>query len=515
MAYSEEIDKLKGQEYEGQDDNSRQSETQDTGGNYSQRKAPSKYTDSDTLKLVKSFVKSYETEKIPENETIQELEMESQELMNGGSLDVSKWQAHKIHMQQHQNEIIQTLQGFGVTSPEELEMLGAQVETEEDAAAISDAFFKVNLLMMHIEAHAELDKENPKGERLKFPNGMREIHTINDRLLVYDGKAISDHGEIPLAPFYCYRNGTIYGDGEVRNIIDSQRMKAIMEYKEYKQLQRVANPNVIIDKESGLTRDDYSNEDGGVYVLPQGARIQHMEPGQSSEQLPRFADRRFKSIQNISGVNESTEGKTPHPGASGAAIEMIQNQSIGRIRLKDRQYQYYSIKRVAYLTVSEVIQNWTEEKILEINDNQGEIQEVIFNPLDVQDLKWNIELDSSSMAGIDKEAYAASLKQDVLNGFLTYDQYLKIAPIPNKEKLIEFREETNEQQAQMQELNGQLEQVNAQLQAVQEENIRIKGEADIELLSNEEKQIFEEIKRNEATQLITGVINDQPEQGAI
>ena len=518
MSYAEEIEKLKGQDLEDTDSNSASRETQDTGGGYSQRRAPSKYVDTDTLKLIKTYIKSYETEKIPEEVTQEEFQSEAEELASGGSPDVSKWQDHKAHIEQHKAEIMQMLQSFGVSTPEELEVLSAQLEPEE-AQPVMDTFFKVNLLIMHIEAHNELGKENPKGHRLKYPNGMREIHTINDKVVVYDGKALCDHAEIPLAPFYCYRNGTIYGEGEVRNIIDSQRMKAIMEFKEYKQLQRVANPNVIIDKESGLTKDDYSNEDGGVYVLPQGANIRQMEAGRASEQLPRFADRRFKSIQEISGVNEATQGELMHPNQSGVSVDKVQQQAIGRIRLKDRQFQYYSIKRVAFLTTSEIIQNWTEEKLLEVNNDQGDIQEIIFNPLDVQDLKWNIELDSSSMAGVDKDAYTAMLRNDVMNGHLTYDQFLKIAPIPNKEKLIELREESNEQQQQMQEMQAQGEELSANLEAVQMENIRLKGEAEaggeIELLSADERKVYEDMKRQENIQAITGVINDQPEQGAI
>jgi hypothetical protein len=517
--FQKDIDAAKSKDFIGEGNvNSNDSETQDSGGDYSKRKRPQEYVDKDTLSLVKTFCISYDTEKIPEEETLEELQKEQASFSQGESPDISKWQDHKAHMQQHGQDIMAVFQKYGVPPEmgiEALEQTITVLAQESGDTSILDDIFQVKILMMHNESHGELLKENPKSERLKYLNGLRETHTLNDKIVLYDGSSIADHGQIPLAPFYCYRDGTIYGEGEIRNTIDSARLKAIIDYKEYKGLVRVANPNVFIDEETGLTEDDYSNEDGGVYVIPQGTSIRQADAGMVSPQLGQFSMDRKKAIHDISGINEVTQGKTPSPNAAAETVERTQNQAIGRIRLKDRQYQYYSIRRVAFLTSSEILQNWTEEKTIAVNNGAGQIDQYIFNPLDMQDLVYEVELESSSMAGIDKEAHTASLRQDVLNGFITYDQFLDLANIPRKEKIITARQETNEIQQQIQEKDAQIQEIAAQLESVQIENIRIKGEADIELLSNEEKQIFEQLKRDENIQAISGVISDQPEQGVI
>jgi len=472
------------------------------------KKVPKPYQDEDTLCLVKSFCKDYSLVKIGEEQTAEELQAESEELENGNSPDVSKWQDHKAHIEAH-NMVLESLYGeLNLTPDAGLERATELVEQaleENPEADFSPILQKIAILEAHREEHNILSEENPEGQKPKYPNYMRTIETVGD-IVLHDGAPRDEHGEIPLVPFYTIKDGTIYGIGVIRNIIDSQRMMATMMFKEYKGLQKVANPEKHVDLESGLTAEDITNEDGAIYVLPQGTQIRNIDPGQVSPQLGQFQNDRGQAIQDISGVNEATEGKMPSPNASGVTVERTQTQAVGRIRLIDRQNQYYSIKRLAKLRAAMILQYWTSEKVLKIENEGEDHTQLIFNPLEFQDISYEIEISSGSMAGVDKDSYNALMASFLNNQHITFDEFLQVAEIPRKEKIRELVGQRDEQ-AQA------IEEQTAQIEDLQRKMIRLKGSVNPELLSPDEKPIFDEIMREQQLEQIQGVNPDQPYLG--
>lgn len=499
--YAEKVERAKaeGVDKDGDDEGR---ETQDTGTNYAKRQPPKEYKDDDTLVLVKTFIKDYSIEPIPEEETLKQIEDERKSLSEGEGMDVAKWQDHSAHIESHLQDLTELYGQLGL-SPEvgfdaaaEAAEAIAQESGGEADAGLDEALLQIRILENHIEEHKVLSKENKKGGRLKYKNGLRCIETLND-IVLYDGPSRDDHAEIPLIPFYCYRDGTIYGHGEIRHILDSQRMQAVLLYKEYKGAQRVLNPSIIIDKESGLTENDVSNEDGAIYVVEQGTQgPRHMDPGQISPQISPFNEARKRAISDISGINEVTQGKVPNPQASGVTVTKTQQQAIGRIRLKERQNERYSIKRLGRLAAALVIQHWTEERTLKLEDKGGNYEQVVFNPLDMVDLKYEVTIAEGSMAGIDKDSYNALLLNFLNGGQITFNEFLEVAEIPRAEKLLSFVKERMN-------IQGQLEQTQKQL-------IEFKGATNPELLTPEEAQVFEEIQRQKLLEQQQGVNPDQP-----
>lgn len=500
--FEKKIKDAKSESLETQGDNEGR-EDQDTGNQYAKRSRPKPYIDEDTLKLVKTFIKDYSIEPIPEDETAQEIQSEAQALQSGEGMDVAKWQDHAKHLEGHGQLLaelyaqLQLTPDMGVEAAMEAAEMIAQ---ESPESGVEGIILQIKILESHMQEHEILQKENKQNGRLKYPNALRCIETLND-IILYDGPSRDEHNEIPLVPFYCYRDGTIYGHGEIRHILDSQRMHAVMQYKEYKGLQRVANPSIKVYMESGLTKDEVTNEDGGVYEIPEGSRgFDHVDPGSISPQIGQFNGERKQAMTDISGINEVTQGKTPSPNASGVTVKRTQQQAIGRIRLKDRQNQKYSIKRLGKLDAALIIQYWTDEKILELEDGDGE--QIIYNPLEIQDLEYEIEIAEGSMAGIDKESYNALLSQFLAAGHMTFPEFLEVAEIPRKEKIIEMVSKRSD--------------IEGQLQQTQQELIKLKGNVNPQLLSPEEMAMFEEMQRQELLEQQQGAANGQPESlGAI
>ncbi len=475
-SFKKEIEALSAETQTGKtEENSR--ERFDSGSTAS-RDVPPEYKSEDMLTLVKTYVRDYSLVPIPEEETLEDLERELDSLMEGMSPNISKWEDHKAHIEAHQVMLSEIYAKYGVSledGREAFEQVIEQVLTESPESGADQDLFLVQMLERHIEEHEILQKENPSGGRLKYPNGLRCIESIEE-VVLYDGPSRDEHNEIPLIPFYAYRDGTIYGFGETRNILDSQRMQATLQYKEYKGLQRVANPKVIVDQETGLTEKDITNEDGAIYVIPQGTNIRDVAPNSVSPQIGSFNNDRKRAIAEISGVNEVTQGHMPSPNAAAATVKRTQNQAIGRIRLKDRQNQHYSIRRLGSLISKLILQYWTDEKVLGLESNNSGYSQLIFNPLEMQDLEFNIDISEGSMAGIDKEAFSALMLQFLGAGHITFDNFLEVAEIPKAARLREMSKENQD--------------IAQQLEAIQQENIILKGQLSPESLSPEEAEIF-------------------------
>jgi|DEB0MinimDraft_6_1074348.scaffolds.fasta_scaffold04652_2 hypothetical protein len=447
---------------------------------YARRKKPAMYQDDDMLKLVKTYIRDYSLEEIPQEETIEDIEKEKEQLAEGMSPDINLYEDHNYHIEAHSQEIMEIFAQVGAQDEESFQMAIEQILAESPESGVEELVFKVELLKSHIEEHQVLQKENPKGGRPKYKNGLRVIETLEDKTVLYDGPSQDDHAEIPLVPFYAYRDGTIYGYGEIRNIIDSERMKAELQYKEYEGLRKVANPGLIVDEESGLTEDDITNEDGAIYVLPQGTNVRYLQPGSVSPQIGQFNQDRKRSILDISGVNEATQGKMPAPNAAAYTVEKINQQAVGRIRLKDRQNQRYSIKRLGKLLASNIIQYWTNDKVLYLTEEGDQIDQIVFNPIGMQELEYEVEISEGSMAGIDKDSYNAMLFNLLNAGQITLKDILELGDIPKAKKLkaiVAERENTE-----------------AQLQQMQQENILLKGQYAPQSLTEEEAEIFAQLQ---------------------
>ena len=262
-----------------------------------------------------------------------------------------------------------------------------------------------------------------------------------------------------------------------------------------------------------------TNDDGIVVLKKKGTEVRRLEPGVVSPQLSARKQSDEIAMEDISGMNEATQGKSPSASASGVTIEKLQNQAIGRIRLKDRYLQHYSMRRLAIITASLIINNWSQEKRIRLKSDDDSIEEFVFDPMKMVDLAYDVLIAPGSMAGIDKEALNALYLRLLDAQHITYGEYLKVADFPKRELLLKSLEERGESEAELQELQGQLEELQAGLEECQQQNAVLKGLLNSGLIDNNEKQILEQAARDALLNLILsqqpGAAEGQPEQQGV
>jgi hypothetical protein len=212
-------------------------------------------------------------EAIPMGETVAELEKESEQFANKEVPDVGKFEDHKTHIQGHLATRGEVLAQFGLPADapfEQVQAMVEQVQANAPDSGIEEVLIIIKLIDDHIEHHQLKMEENPNGERLKYPDGWRVMKFYND-ILLEDAPNPPGIDEIPLVPFYAYKDKTIYGFGEVKNIHNPQTTLNEVDHKEYKGLKRTANPGWIADKEAEVINEEFhdQSEESISHSLPQ------------------------------------------------------------------------------------------------------------------------------------------------------------------------------------------------------------------------------------------------------
>jgi hypothetical protein len=283
----------------------------------------------------------------------------------------------------------------------------------------------------------------------------------------------------PVVPFYAYKDETsFWGTGEVKNILPIQKSLNEMDWAEYAGLRLVANPGWIADESSGVDESTLTNEQGLVVIKKQGTEVRRLEAGQISPQLGARRDSDIQSMQDISGINEATMGEAPTGDPSGVAIKKLQQQAIGRIRLKSRSYEEYSIPRRDKLILSRVVKYYSTERKLRIEDDFGQISFISFDPEEVKDLKYDLHLNPGTTAGLDKEAVYQLMTGLAQNQVIDPKTYIQAIDIPQKGKILQSIEENDEK--------------NAMLEQLQSENLQMKAQFAPETLSEDEIKLLKE-----------------------
>jgi hypothetical protein len=468
-------------------------ENRDVSGVDSDMGRPKRFSAKDIVNYKETWLKDYALENIPPEETEEELTEERVQLANAEAPDITKWENHVAHQEDHAKSRAQLCAQLGVPADMPFEQIQAALEqliqqNPQAGETLGRVLLAIKITDDHIEAHEELKKLNPTSQRPKFKDGWRVIKSCGG-IILYDGPNPEERkgiGHIPLVPFYCYKDDTIYGFGEIKNILDPQRTHNTVDAYEYENLKLNANTGWVADHDSGVDASKLTNAPGLVILKDKGTEVRRLEPGEVSPQLERRKEMDEAAMEEISGINEATQGNVMPGAGSGIAIQKLQAQAIGRIRLKDRYLQHYSIKRLGILTAQLILNHWDEEKILRLRGDNGDIEDVIFNPLEMEDLSYTVEISPGSMAGIDKDALNGLFIQlyQLGQGAMSFEDLLSVLDIPKKEALIARIQAKNQQAQQLQEAQGQM-------QDLQNQNIQMRGLIHPELLVSEEKKAFD------------------------
>lgn len=405
--------------------------------------------------IEEAWLRDYTMVAIPEEETIAEIEKETEEFFKGLNPDIGRFEDHEKHIEAHSS------QRFAVAA-EALQM-SPELVTEEDIENLKQDP-EIGLVLMMIEDHIKIHKQynltNPENKRPKYENALRLVIKIGS-VIVYDGDPPVNDGLVPLVPYYCYKDEkSIWGTGEVKNILPSQKSFNEMDNAEYESLHLTSNPGWVMEADSGVDPSTITNKRGKVYVINKGSQFRRLEPGQTSPQLTmrKQSDHQFMMI--VTGMNEASQGRQPGGVTAAKAIERLQQQTNGRIRLKSNTLALYSMPRLGKLVASRNAKYWTTERFMRVTDSTtGEVKLVKFSPEQIKDLEYDVRITQSSLAGTDKEAQAEVMAAYIDKGWLPPKVYFQIVDVPNKKKVLEALEQADQQKMMLEQLAQENEQL--------------------------------------------------------
>lgn len=474
---------------EKQSNSDDQFEQRDGSQDGASRGKPKTYKAKDIVNYVETWVESFDLEPIPEEETSEEIQKERSQFLSNQIPDIKKWENHDAHDADHEVQRGEVLEPLGLAADTPYDVVAQTVsqllQTNPQAGDLSAILLTVKIIDNHREEHAELKKLNPTGERPKYKDGWRVIKSVGS-IILYDGPNPDERngiGHIPLVPFYGYKDDTIYGFGEVKNILSPQRSLNDVDQREIEGLRVSSNPGWIEDHEAEVPEGALTNEPGIRIKKKKGTEVRRLEAGQVSPQLERRRALDAEFMEDASGINRESQGNMA-ASASGVAITKLQTQAVGRIRLKDRYLQYYSMRRLAILTAHLILIHWTSEKRFRLKSDDSQIEEVVFDPIKMEDLGYSINISPGSMAGLDKDALNNFFLQLLDKQHIDFESFLLVADFPKKDILLKKLREKLEQ-------DQTLQQVQAQLDKLQQDNAALLGMVNPELLDNQQKQIFE------------------------
>lgn len=479
-----------------------------------------------------TWQRSYEKRPIDIEVTTKDIEKETLQLASGQPPEIKLEEDHRAHGEAHYRQRELVLQSVGVEGGKNTEitmamldqkvqgvqMAAEQGQIEEQTAislikAITDAATVVRMIDGHIKEHEELQKENPFGLENKYPSGWRVIETVRS-IKLFDGDSWDLRGGKeglfygpPLVPFYCYKDETIWGFGEVKNIFNAQTSMNEMDTKEYQAIKKSVNTKIRAQPGVGLTREDFTNEEGLIIFAEQG----HVEQLAPMIVSPAFATRRESDRQYIERATaqfEQAQGGTSHTLA-GVAIQRLQMSAGKRTRMKVREMEEYSLKRLGLLIADLIMGHWTEEKVFSVTTPEG-AQKFLFDPLQFEDFRYRVRTDADSMVGRDPDAlnefYFALLDKNRID----MKMFLELADVPKKSKILKMIQDQEEQaqqvaqqqQGQADQGQQQLLQASEQLRALSIELLKYKARFTPELLTPEDEKLIQEEDAKEAENAI-------------
>ena len=215
----------------------------------------------------------------------------------------------------------------------------------------------------------EINQNTQEAETIvkkKYPHGRMITMLPDAKKIVQDVENPRRDGEKPfvrLVDMLVPRS--FYGDGEIGPTIDTQKMvnktfKTIFDWANM-----MSNPCWIIDNNSGVEPDMITNAIGQVIVKNPNTTVMRQDATSLPPQIFELYHTLMSLADTQSGVHDVTQGRKPAGITAATAIETLQEAAQTRVRLKERNL-LVSLIRLGRLVVSDMLQNYTEPRIIQI-----------------------------------------------------------------------------------------------------------------------------------------------------
>lgn len=433
----------------------------------------------DGLCFVDEFwFKDYTMVPVSNDETAAQIAEEEMQFLKGEIAEVHKFEDHQLHIQQHLTDINEFIAQIYQIAPEQVskEVLD---QFQQDEAITQPVKNQIQFMLDHVEIHAQYLEQGVPAEKPLYPEFWRKVIRIG-KVIVEDNTPFLPAGIVPLIPFYCYKDDeSNMGFGEVKNIIDCQKVLNEMDYALELAVRLTSNPIVVMDENCGIKTGDVDNRPGKKYVKKQGTEFKIQVPPPVGEDYRRLKQDKREAIRDISGINEATTGQSPGSNSSGRMVRLLQEQSIGRIRLKSRMLEAYSMVRLGKVTAAYIAKYGVARKIRN-KDESGNYVYVDYNPGAVEDLKYEVLTVPGTTAGPDRETMQSELQAALDGGHIAYEDFLKALNPPYKRTILASIRQRMEAESGVRNL--------------EQENLTLRAQFKPETLSKEEIEIVKQIQ---------------------
>lgn len=114
-----------------------------------------------------------------------------------------------------------------------------------------------------------------------------------------------------------------FPDGHIKHIISPQKMFNMLNTQELEYNHITNRGRFQTEKNSGFRV--VNTKEGQIILVNQGKRLQVLNPPSINANLPNQRALALQMIRDIGGQSDATRGIAPYSGASGSAIEQLQN----------------------------------------------------------------------------------------------------------------------------------------------------------------------------------------------
>lgn len=389
------------------------------------------------------------------------------------------------------------------------------------------------------EIEDELDSEDkPTGnkfevKKLKYPNGRRVI--VAGDVLLSDGEnPYEDDGKFPFEILKCYpQPNSFWGMSEVEQIISPQQHMTNIMNSVIENAMLMGNPIWILDKNCGVEKNTLTNRNGLVIRKNPGTEIKRDAPTPLPAYIQNTISDLKYDIERVSGIYDSVRGEKPTGVSSAVAIQALNEQAQGRIKLKVMLLEMF-ISRLGIKWLSRIHQFWETKRAIKVvgepfmEDQQQLNQESMkgdvpmtspdgkpmsFVYADKEDLRGDFDLDvfAGSTMFANKSAKLQLLIQlaqtTAEDGLPMVDRktILEFAEIMNAEEVLlrfesakKAQQESQSQQAsQQQEMVAQQQQAKAQAD-IQKEQLKQESQAKLNMTNHQVKAEQMAMEHNQA-----------------
>jgi hypothetical protein len=265
----------------------------------------------------------------------------------------------------------------------------------------------------------EGDEGAKKGGRAKYPNGRVVVFTKD--VLLDDMPSPYKHGKPCYVALYDYINPhELIGQGEGNQIEEltksfNRNLQLLDTWtRDY------CDPPLLIDTSSGLDPDQVKEEyaKGGAVFAYNGMSMQGRAPiekvssAQANPTVTGFMTGLSKLIEEISGVTDITKGMTTKSQRQSATeISTLVESAYTRTRQRVRNFEW-SVKRLLYLTLSNMQQFYTETKSFSMNQDNNINYYNLSNSKDFAAQTINPNLGQIPQAGVEEDQDEAQITKD-------------------------------------------------------------------------------------------------------